>query len=287
MILQEKIDHSIALIRKAEKLALTMQPDEGFHVGFSGGKDSQAVLELVKMAGVKYRAVYNVTTNDPADNVRFIKQHYPDVEFSIPEKSYFQLIEQKGVPTMLNRWCCALFKETAGVGYVVLTGVRKEESRKRAAYEEVVKWGRTKDKNELVDLGKMEANEFRCVGGKDKFMVYPILEWTEKDVWDFIDLRGLPVNPCYKIHKRVGCVFCPFARPKDIREYCKTHPQLKAAFIHAIERYIERKKDRHKLPSAEDYYDWWLSHISLDEYIPKKRQTEIDFNPIHYQCSTT
>ena len=54
MKLQEKIDHSIALIRKAEKLALTMQPDEGFHVGFSGGKDSQAVLELVKMAGAKY-----------------------------------------------------------------------------------------------------------------------------------------------------------------------------------------------------------------------------------------
>lgn len=234
--LQEKIADSIALIRKAERLALAMQPDKGFHVGFSGGKDSQVVLELVKMAGVKYRAVYNVTTNDPADNVRFIKHHYPDVEFSIPEKSYFQLIAQKGVPTMFNRWCCALFKETAGVGYVVLTGVRKEESRKRAAYEEVAKWSRTKDKKESVDLDKMEANEFRCVAGKDKFMVYPILEWTEKDVWDFIALRGLPVNPCYKTHKRVGCVFCPFARSKEIRAYCETHPQLKAAFIHAIER---------------------------------------------------
>lgn len=277
MTLQEKIDHSIALIRKAEKLALTMQPDEGFHVGFSGGKDSQAVLELVKMAGVKYRAVYNVTTNDPADNVRFIKHHYPDVEFSIPEKSYFQLIAQKGVPTMFNRWCCALFKETAGVGYVVLTGVRKEESRKRAEYPEAFKFARKKGEKELLDFDKMEANEFRCVGGKDKFMVYPILEWTEKDVWDFIALRGLPVNPCYKTHKRVGCVFCPFARPKEIRAYCETHPQLKAAFIHAIERYIERERDRQKLPTAEDYFDWWLSRISLDEYIAKKRQTQLNF----------
>lgn len=272
MTLQEKIDHSIKLIRKAERLALTMQPDMGFHVGFSGGKDSQVVLELVKMAGVKYRAVYNVTTNDPADNVRFIKQHYPDVEFSIPEKSYFQLIAQKGVPTMFNRWCCALFKETAGVGYVVLTGVRKEESRKRAAYEEVGKWSRLKDRKESVDLDKMEANEFRCVSGKDKFMIYPVLEWTEKDVWGFIALRGLPVNPCYKTHKRVGCVFCPFARPKDVRDYCKTHPQLKAAFIQAIERYVERGRDCQKLPSAEDVFDWWLSHEALDTYIAKKRQ---------------
>lgn len=278
MKLQEKIDHSIALIRKAEKLALAMQPDEGFHVGFSGGKDSQAVLELVKMAGVKYRAVYNVTTNDPADNVRFIKHHYPDVEFSIPEKSYFQLIAQKGVPTMRARWCCALFKETAGIGYVVLTGVRKEESSKRAKYSNVAKFG---EKESKIDLDKMEANEFRCVGGKDKFMVYPILEWTEKDVLDFIALRGLPVNPCYKTHKRVGCVFCPFAKKKDILAYCETHPQLKAAFIHAIDRYIERERerDRQKLPSAEDYFDWWLSHISLDDYIAKKRQMEIDFPP--------
>lgn len=276
MNLQRKIDYSIALIRKAEKLALAMQPNMGFHVGFSGGKDSQVVLELVKMAGVKYRAVYNVTTNDPADNVRFIKQHYPDVEFSIPEKSYFQLIAQKGMPTMFNRWCCAIFKETAGVGCVVLTGVRKEESRKRAAYEEVCKWGRSKDKKEGVDLDKMEVNEFRCVGGKDKFMVYPILEWTEKDVWVFIALRGLPVNPCYKYHKRVGCVFCPFARSKEIRAYCKSHPLLKAAFIHAIERYIEREGVRRKLPSAEDYFDWWLSHEALGTYIEKKRQLKME-----------
>lgn len=277
MGLQEKIGHSLALIRKAERLALVMQPNIGFHVGFSGGKDSQAVLELVKMAGVKYRAVYNVTTNDPADNVRFVKQHYPDVGFSVPETSFFRLVEKKGMPTMFNRWCCALFKETAGVGFVVLTGVRKEESRKRAAYEEIGRWGRSKDKKESVDIDKMEVNEFRCVSGKDKFMVYPILEWTEKDVWDFIALRGLPVNPCYKTHTRVGCVFCPCARPKDIRVYCEAHPKLKAAFIRAIDRYVERDREKQKLPSAEDYFNWWLSHIRLDDYIARKRQLKLDF----------
>lgn len=276
----KKIDHSIALIRKAERLALLMQPEKGFHVGFSGGKDSQAVLELVKMAGVKYSAVYNVTTNDPADNVRFIKHHYPDVEFSIPNQSYFQMISQKGLPTMFNRWCCAIFKESAGVGSVVLTGVRREESSRRSKYNEVTKWAsRKKVKKESVDLVKMEANEFRCVGGKDKFMIYPILEWTEKDVWDFIAQRGLPVNPCYSQHKRVGCVFCPFARARDIRKYCETHQQLKAAFIHAIEQFIS-KSDHTKLPNAEDYFDWWISHSSLESYILKKRQKYIDFDAL-------
>lgn len=276
--LVKKINESIALIRKAEKLSLAMQPDLGFHVGFSGGKDSQVVLELVKMAGVKYHAVYNVTTNDPADNVRFIKHYYPDIEFSVQKESYFQLIAKKGLPTIRNRWCCALFKETAGTGFVVLTGVRRQESRKRAEYDEITQWAKSKKGKKKVDLNKMEENEFQCVGGKDKFMVYPILEWTEKDVWTFIREKGLSINPCYESHKRVGCVFCPFAKQKEIRSYCETHPRLKTSLIHAIGRYLERTSEKSKLSSAEDYFDWWISHERIDTYVAKKRQKEITFS---------
>lgn len=184
--LQDKIDHSIALIKKTEKLALAMS-DEGFHVGFSGGKDSQVLLELVKMAGVRYKAVYNVTTNDPVENVRFIKEKYPDVIFDRPKESFFQLVAKKGLPTQLMRFCCAILKEKAGIGKVVLTGVRAEESAKRAQYDEIKKWGR--DRGETIDLDKMEQAHFQCVGGKDKFMVYPILRWTEQDVWRFLRER--------------------------------------------------------------------------------------------------
>lgn len=274
--LEKKIDHSIALIRKAERLAIAMSPRDGLYVGFSGGKDSQAVLELVKMATVKYRAVYNVTTNDPAENVRFIRQHYPEVEFSTPPNSFFQLIERKGLPTRLTRWCCRIFKETQGVGYTVVTGVRKEESRTRATYDEVTRWSSTKDGRGSVDIAAMADNEFSCVGGKDKFMVYPILEWTEKDVWEFIAMRGLPVNPCYQSRGRVGCVFCPFAKPTDVRAYCNTHPRLKDAFIHAIARYVDRLGDRNRLPNAEAYYEWWLSKLSIRNYIELQRQTRMD-----------
>lgn len=274
--LQEKIDYSIALIRKAERLALAMKPDDGLYVGFSGGKDSQVVLELVKMAGVKFRAVYNVTTNDPADNVRFIRQHYPDVKFKVPQHSFFQLIARNGLPTRLTRWCCRLFKESQGVGYTVVTGVRKEESRARADYDEVTRWSAEKYERGRVDIDTMADNEFRCVGGKDKFMVYPILEWTEKDVWEFISLRGLPVNPCYNSRSRVGCVFCPFARPRDVKAYCETHPRLKEAFINSIARYVDRLGDRSRLPDAEAYYDWWLSKLSINEYIALQRQTRLD-----------
>lgn len=278
MKLEEKIEKSIALIKRAEKLAMKMQPEMGFHVGFSGGKDSQCVLELVKMAGVRYHVVYNVTTIDLADNVRFIKEHYPEVQFSVPEKSFMKLVEKKGLPTMGKRWCCAVYKEKAGAGSVVLTGIRKEESLKRAEYKPVTKWAKRKESRKVMNLDEMEDNEFRCVGGRDKIMVYPLLEWTEKDVWEFHKLRNIPLNPCYVTYQRVGCIFCPFARARDIRKYCVSHPKLKKVLISALDEYRRKKEGRRELLSADDYFEWWLTHESLSKFIAKKRQLKMSFN---------
>ena len=98
MNLEDKISYSIELIRKGERLALALNPQDGYFVGFSGGKDSQALLQLVKMAGVRYKAYYSVTTNDPPPNVYFIRQHYPDVVFLHPKQNFFKLVEKKGLP---------------------------------------------------------------------------------------------------------------------------------------------------------------------------------------------
>lgn len=52
-MLQDKINLAIQTIQKYEKLALKYSSD-GFHVAFSGGKDSQVIYELCRMAGVKF-----------------------------------------------------------------------------------------------------------------------------------------------------------------------------------------------------------------------------------------
>ena len=51
MTLDEKIEYSINLLRKSEEMALRMDPENGFYLAFSGGKDSQALYHLAVQGG--------------------------------------------------------------------------------------------------------------------------------------------------------------------------------------------------------------------------------------------
>lgn len=279
MNLEDKITYSIELIRRGEKLALALNPQDGYFVGFSGGKDSQALLQLVKMAGVRYKAYYSVTTNDPPQNVYFIRQHYPDVVFLHPQDNFFKLVEKKGLPTMNRRYCCAMLKESAGVGCAVLTGVRAEESRKRAAYNEVKLFSRRKENSENTHtrtIEEIEENEHRCIQGKDKLMIFPILRWTESDVWQFLREQGLPTNPCYKQSGRVGCMFCPFSSKKQIDYYEIQYPLFKKRLLQSLTVFWERYNG-HEFESPDQYFEWWKSKKSIKEYKANIAQYSINF----------
>ena len=109
-----RLQHSIDLLRKSEKLAFRYSA-EGFYLAFSGGKDSQALYHVAKLAGVRFEAHYALTTLDPPEVVRFIRSHYPDVINDRPKLTFAQLcIKKKALPTQLMRFCCAALKETQG-----------------------------------------------------------------------------------------------------------------------------------------------------------------------------
>ena len=269
---KEKIEYSLNLIKKAEKLALKLS-DKGFYIGFSGGKDSQVVLDLVRRAGVKFEVFYNVTTIDPPENVYFIRKHYTKVIFSFPKENFYKIVEKKGMPTILRRFCCAELKEINGAGRCVVTGIRADESRKRSSYTELTLLKRKKEENESKNIDKMSELNFQCVSGKDKFILNPILHWTEKDVWQYIKENKLPINPCYKESKRVGCVFCPFAKEKEILMFCRRYPKMKEKLLKSIQKYLD-KKERH-FSDAGDYFRWWISRKSISEYEGLRRQLEL------------
>ena len=108
------------------------EPQEGYYVADSGGKDSTCVVKLCEMAGVKFDAHYHATTIDPPQLVRFIRKHHPATEIEKPEHTMRELIIKNQMPpTRLMRYCCEHLKELLGQGRDVFRGVRWAESGNR------------------------------------------------------------------------------------------------------------------------------------------------------------
>ena len=122
------------------------EPEEGYYLAFSGGKDSVVCKALLDMAGCKYDATYRVTSVDPPELVRFIKNEHPDVKREVPRYSdtgkpitMWNLIPKKLMPpTRLVRYCCSSLKESGGDGRLTVTGVRWAESTNRRINQGIV-----------------------------------------------------------------------------------------------------------------------------------------------------
>ena len=129
-----KLESSIQLLKRTERLALLYDADNGFYLAFSGGKDSQALYHLAVLAQVKFKGHMNLTSVDPPEVIRFVKHNYPDIELHKPKDSIYNIARTKKylLPTRLFRWCCSELKEGGGANTVCLTGVRRAESINRA-----------------------------------------------------------------------------------------------------------------------------------------------------------
>ena len=114
----------------------------------------------------------------------------------------FQLILQKKMLPLRNRrYCCEVIKERRGLNEVVVIGIRKEESKRRAKR-------------------KVFTND--CKLGCDKPLLSIILDWTTSDVFEFLvqengsnRLHRLP-DELQKSKERVTNVS---QSPKSVREH--------------------------------------------------------------------
>ncbi len=282
MMLQNKINYSIDLLKKTESLALNMSKD-GFYLAFSGGKDSLVLYHLAKMSGVKFTAHHSLTTLDPPELVHFIKREYPDVVIHRPKMTFLQLIKHKKMlPLRHIRYCCSYLKEQSGVGTCTLIGIRASESirrSKRFAIEKITK--KQTDKNFTDKFDKAKELNFECVGGKDKFVVAPILNWTTKDVWDFIHVNKIKYCSLYDDGwHRIGCLFCPMASKKEKQKEVIRYPKQVKAIKRSIQHLIDNGKYMNNYDAtADEIFDWWISNESPKKYFGMLRnQMKINFN---------
>ena len=279
--LQKKILYSIDLIRKSEKMALRLDPMDGFYNTFSGGKDSQCLYHLVKLSGVKAKTHMNLTSVDPPEVIRFVKTQYPDVELIKPKMSIYEMAKKKKMlPTRSFRWCCTEFKETSGVGKVTLIGIRKEESARRAKRQEIstnIKGKRTEES--FDQWSEHEEQMVTCVGGKDKILVSPIIYWTEQDVWEFLNANGIPHCSLYdQGYTRIGCICCPMSQYRQKAKEIKRWPHVRHNWIKTIQWLIDNGYIDRNFNDAGTGFRWWISGKSYAKfYADEFQQQKINF----------
>lgn len=160
---------------------------------------------------------------------------------------------------MRVRWCCAEYKETAGAGKVTLIGIRKAESARRAKRNEVeinnrkfsgtlegldeyrqelkAKRARRKSQKNGVNITNADQEQtLGCISGKESILISPIIHWTEKDVWEFLN-EVIEVPHCSLYDEgwhRIGCIGCPMSSAKQKQIENLRYPHVKRNWIKAI-----------------------------------------------------
>lgn len=256
--LQKKIDRATKLIRTAGGGNIV-------EVAFSGGKDSEVILQLAKEAGINYRAIYKNTTCDPIGTIAHCKSK--GCEIRNPEKTFLQLIKEKGMPSRRMRFCCDYLKEYKILD-ISIQGIRRSESTRRAKQYSA-------DDPIICRVYK---------GGKSNHVsvILPILEWTNEDVADFISDRGIKCHPLYynedgsfDVTKRLGCYVCPLQSKKSLIARYRNNPKWVACVIRALKVYFKNKPNAKWVLTKKTPYDYFACVVLCDneeEYINLKLQ---------------
>lgn len=223
-----------------------------FIASFSGGKDSQVVLDLAArvIPSEDFLVIYSDTGYELPTSLdlykeleEYYKPLYPNLKFysANNKQSVISYWDKLGSPSRMHRWCCGVMKtaplyrklkEISGLGrqptVLAFEGVRAEESDRRAQYQRL---GKGVKHNNVINAR-------------------PILDWNSAEIYLYILLRNLPINRGYRDGlSRVGCSICPYS--SDWSEYIvsQKYPTAIELFINHLYRMtdalsINNKKEK-------------------------------------------
>ena len=253
---EKKIEVAYERFRWAAKEAERLF-DMPLVVRYSGGKDSDVILQLAKESGVAFRVTHNLTTADPPDNVYYIRRVFArlreegiDCRINVPKRSLWRIMrETLVIPSRIMRVCCSELKERKmpDAPYIV-TGVRWAESWGRRAKSGIAMVhtasGARASAGLLTTDDASSRRLFEQCQMRGVRALNPIIDWSDDDVWSYLASRHIEGNPLYKEGwTRIGCVGCPLSGRRARELAFARYPKLYKAWHDAIAYIIERRKE--------------------------------------------
>ena len=234
--------------KQGKKIYQTTRIDR-FLASFSGGKDSQVVLDLCTRAipSTEFEVIYSNTGYELPPSLtlydevqKYYKEKYPDLKFSVARnhESVLNYWDKIGTPSDTHRWCCSIMKtaplyrmlkvsDNKQARVLTFDGVRAEESVKRGSY---------------YRLGKGKHSAITNA--------HPIINWNTAEIFLYLFKYNLPLNQAYRFGKaRVGCLICPFSTAWDDMIASKRYGKELKPFI---DRLVSWSKDN-KIGKVDDF----------------------------------
>ena len=177
---------------------------------FSGGKDSIVLLRLAEKAfapgDVPFAVMHVDTGHNFPEAIEFRDRRVPNVVVASVQESIDagRVVEETGPRASRNRLqTVTLLDAIAEHGFdAAVGGARRDEERARAKErifsfrDEDGQWEPRRQRPELWDLynGRIRRGEH--------VRVFPLSNWTELDVWEYIRTQGLEIPSIYFAHER-------------------------------------------------------------------------------------
>jgi sulfate adenylyltransferase subunit 2 len=177
---------------------------------FSGGKDSLVLLELAERAfrpgPLPFPVMHVDTGHNFPEVIEFRDRRVPDIVVASVQESIDngRVVEETGPRASRNRLqTTTLLDALEEHGFdAAFGGARRDEERSRAKErvfsfrDDFGQWDPRRQRPELWELynGRIRRGEH--------VRVFPLSNWTELDVWEYVRRHELELPPIYYAHER-------------------------------------------------------------------------------------
>lgn len=248
-------------------------------ISYSGGKDSNAMLLYALEKGLDFIAVYQDTGFEHSlhyDYMDYVSKHTGVEIVRIKNDKYSGLIDmvekKMMIPNRVTRFCTDNLKTDAVKQYILArgditenwVGVRTQESAARASRYGGLTYDDTFPLSDFPNFSKRDFGHIDCR--------LPVVDWTEKMVWDIHEKHGLKKNPLYDLGaKRVGCYPCVMSSDASWRNVWKTEEGKRNIYdLNRLEKLVNKEKG----DTSDKLFTFRSDYRTIESLIDRFRQMD-------------
>ena len=268
-----------AILRLQEAAQMSQQIyEKPLMIAYSGGKDSDVLLHLAIKAKIPMEVVHSHTTVDMPETVRHVRDVFHRLEnqgisctvqmptYKGKSVTMWTLIPLRGMPpTRIARYCCSVLKENTGKNRFIATGVRWNESARRKKTRGIYEKNNKVPSRRIILTNDNDDTRrlFENCTLKAKRTVNPIIDWSDRELWDYIHAEQIDICKLYDCgFHRLGCIGCPLSGKRNRLRVFEEYPTYKRAYIRAFDKMLDVLKAKGLQAgwkTGEEVFEWWIS----------------------------